>query len=149
MSFFKKKTEPTQPDARELVKEAIAYFLVLMTYADGSADDSEINTAVATLNRSYLFANNSVDDDYALLAAMEARMREDLEGYGDHYASILAGSDWKYTAAAMMCDVMMADGSIDEDEEHLLKELAARAGIAADELDGVFSVVLAMRRGWS
>ncbi|MEQ1868304.1 MAG: tellurite resistance TerB family protein [Micropepsaceae bacterium] len=133
---------------REEMKEAIAYFVVLMIYADGSVEDSEIAAARSTLARCHLFNDNSADEDFDLLRRMESKMQADAEGAAEHYAGILGSGEWKYTAAAIMCDIMLADGDVGDDELHLLTHLASTVGIDTAELEAMTATISALRRSW-
>lgn len=134
---------------REQVKEAVAYFVVLMIYADGTVEEAEVQAAMGTMARCGLFGDNTNDDDFRLLQRMERKMNEDAEGNAEEYAAILLAEDWKYTAAAIMTDIMLADGEIDSDELHLLSHLASRVGIDNSELNAMTSTVRALRRRWT
>lgn len=134
---------------RQEMKEAIAYFVVLMIHADGSVGDDEVNVAMGTLARCRLFSDNTNQEDFALLTRMERKMQQDADGLTGHYAQVLAQDGWKYTAAAILSDIMLSDGDIDQDEVRLLKMLCDRAGITEDELDAIVATVRAMRRAWT
>lgn len=134
--------------ARDEIKEAIAYFVVLMIYADGSVEDEEIHAARATMSRCGIFSDNTVDEDFKLLQRMEQKMRQDAEGNANKYAQILKKDEWKLTAAAIMTDIMLADGSIDSDEQHLLTHLASKVGIESTEINSIIATIKAMRRAW-
>lgn len=134
--------------SREEMKEAIAYFVVLMIYADGTVEDEEVRVAMGTLSRCGLFTNNTNDEDFELLQNMERKMNQDAEGNAQHYANILTRDDWKFTAAAIMADIMLADGNIDSDEIHFITHLAIKAGIGDEELEAIVATVKALRRPW-
>lgn len=149
MSFFKgafgSKTEATP---REQMKEAIAYFVILMIYADGAVEQSEVNAAQASLARCRLFGDNTIEDDFALLVRMEKKYSSDPEVYTSQYAEILTRDNWKYTAAAVLVDVMLSNGDVDRDEQALLQELAGVVGIDTDDLDAIVGTLSALRRDW-
>jgi len=134
--------------ARDEMKEAVAYFVVLMIYADGSVEDEEVNAAMGTVGRCRLFADNTNEEDFKLLQKMERKMNQDAEGNAEHYAEILRKDDWKYTAAAIMTDIMLADGDMDADELHLLNHLASKVGIEEGEIDAMVATIKALRRAW-
>lgn len=133
---------------REQMKEAVAYFVVLMIYADGSVEDEEVVAARSSLARCRLFSDNTTDEDFKLLQKMERKMNQDAEGNADKYSSVLERENWKYTAAAIMADIMLADGDADEDELALLEQLSGRVGIESEELVAITATVRALRRQW-
>ena len=149
MSFFKGAFgSKTEISPREQVKEAIAYFVIMMIYADGAVEQSEINSAQASLARCGLFGDNSVDDDFALLVRMEKKFDQNPEGYAQQYAEVLNHDNWKYTAAAILVDVMLANGDVDDDEQSLLLNLAHTVGIDPSDLDAMTGTIAALRRHW-
>lgn len=134
--------------AREQIKEAVAYFVVLTIYANGTVDDREVRTAMGSLARCALFANNTNDDDFDLLQRMEKKFGQNAEGNAAHYAQILEQDDWKFTAVAIMADVMLADGEADADEMHLILHLASQLTMSEAEVENTLSTLRALRRPW-
>ena len=149
MSFFKGALGgKTVTSPREQLKEAVAYFVIMMIYADGAVEQSEINSAQASLARCGLFGDNTVEDDFALLVRMEKKFGKDPEGFAAEYAQILNTDNWKYTAAAILVDVMLANGDVDEDEQGLLVGLADTVGIDRADLDAIVGTISSLRRPW-
>lgn len=134
---------------REQMKEAIAYFVIMMIYADGAVEQSEINAAQASLARCRLFGDNSIDEDFALLVRMEKKFDQDPETHAAHYAEVLSHDNWKYTAAAILVDIMLSNGDVDDDEQALLLGLARQVGIDPADLDAMVGTISALRRHWS
>lgn len=150
MAGFMKRTfgGGAELSARDEMKEAVAYFVILMIYADGEVEETEVNAAQGSLCRCQLFSDNSIDDDFKLLQKMETKMLQDAEGNAEHYAEILKKDDWKYTAAAIMTDIMLSDGDMDADEAHLLQHLGTKVGIEESELEAMTITIKALRRSW-
>lgn len=147
--FMDRPEDEHAPLSRESVKEAIAYFVILMIYADGEVGKQEVDAAVATLGRCHVFSDNSNDEDFALLQRMEQKMSDNEIANTRFYGAVLARSKWKYTAAAIMADIMLADGDVDLKELGLLSRLADSAQIDQKELDAITSTIKALRRGWA
>jgi uncharacterized tellurite resistance protein B-like protein len=146
--FMDEAEDELVPLVREHVKEAVAYFVVLMIYADGTVVKEEVDAAVGTIGRGRLFNDNSNDENFELLQRMEQKMTANEIGNTRFYGSILAKSKWKYTAAAIMVDIMLADGDVDLKEHGLLTRLADNAQIGQNELDSITSTIKALRRSW-
>ena len=150
MSFFKGAfSNKTAATPREQVKEAIAYFVIMMIYADGAVEQSEVNTAQASLARCGLFNDNTVDDDFALLLRMENKYAKDPDTHAFDYAEVLAREEWSYTAASILVDVMLANGDMDENEQSLLLSLSDKVGIEHSDLDAMVGTISALRRRWT
>jgi uncharacterized tellurite resistance protein B-like protein len=150
MGFFKGAfNNKTATSPREQLKEAVAYFVIMMIYADGAVEQSEINSAQSSLARCGLFSDNTVEDDFALLVRMEKKFAKDADGFAAEYAEILKTDNWQYTAAGILVDVMLANGDVDEDEQTLLAQLADTVGIDTGDLDALVGTIAALRRPWA
>ncbi len=150
MGLFKKGLSLSgERPPRQQVKDAVAYFVIAMIYADGDVEDSEVNTAQSSMARCGLFGDNNLEEDFALLVQMEKKYARDSQRFANEYATILKEHEWQYTTAAILIDVMLADNNIDDDEVGLLKELAAMLGLSDDELDAMLNTVMALRRPWT
>lgn len=141
--------ERPQTPTRQEMKEAIAYFVLFMNYSgSGEIDDFVINTTLNSLARCKLFADNTQDEDLNLLARLEGKLKEDAGKYAVEYSYVLEHDDWKYTAAALMADVMMADDVAEDSEIELLSNLADDVKITSDELQAIVATIRALRRAW-
>lgn len=117
------------------LREAVAFFVIAMIRADGVVEETELDAARATMARCILFAENSVEEDRALLRLAETALLADPVASAAHHAPALSGSPWRYTALAIMTDIMMADGAMDAHELRLLTEVAGQFGIDRQEVE--------------
>lgn len=149
--FFKRALgAETTLSPREEMKEAVAYFVVMMNWsASGDIDDAVMNATLNTIARCNLFADNNQEEDLQLLIRLEDKLKADANGNAAHYARILERDDWKYTAASLMADVMMADGLAEQSEINVLLTLATDVGIPEAELEAIVATTRALRRTWT
>ena len=136
--FFKKvKKEAINAGRRDLMQAVVAGSL-LVAYADGECEDSEItkmnNIISATpelsafgseLSKTISEYRRQLDADFQV---GKLRMRRELR-------DIDASEDDKALVFTIMCAIARADGTIEKAEEKVLREVAADLGINTDDYD--------------
>lgn len=129
-------TEPSQTAEQTdpLLHEAVAFLIVDMIWADGEVNARELDHARSSMARCRLFADSSIEDDKALIKRMEAASQEDRVGNRDHYSAILRESPWRFSALAIMADIMTADGVMDQREINVLLKAAEVQGVSEAEI---------------
>ena len=137
------KREPTEAD----VKEALAFFVLLMIYASsGEIDEDAIESSLTTLERCGLFKDDTRDDIFQLLVMVEKKVVSDDKLDEAAYFHTLQYDEWNLTALAMAADVMMSDGVSEDSEIELLTGLARDAQIGTEDLRAIYGTVHALRR---
>lgn len=120
-----------------VLREAVAFCVAAMINADGRADPAELDHARAALARCLLFADTDTAEDRTLLARMTDALETDPEGNAQRYGAVLHGSPWRYTALAIMADIMASDGRMEESEFAVLRRAAAILDATDHELEAI------------
>jgi len=121
----------------DLLREAVAFCVVSMIRADGRTEPAERDHARAALARCILFAESSVEADRALLDRMDGLVERDPDGAAAHYGAVLRDSPWRYTALAIMADIMASDGQLADAEFAVLANAAAIFDATEHDLEAV------------
>lgn len=135
--FGSKKEHETKPTQRDLQK-AIMILGCLVAMSDGDADQSEITRMKSTAARMPLFANNSIEEDEAVLEDAAKTYDADVLKAVHWATDILQYDNWRAVALCYMCEIVMADGSIDDDEIKILNGMCNDLNLDADEADAIF-----------
>ena len=128
--FFEKLTSllgtGAPPASKPDVKVAVAELLVTASLVDGNMDDDEIAVRDRLLK-------NKFDLDDAALAKLNSDAKEATENAVDFYRFTSTIKDaydreQRETVVEMLCEIILADGKIDEDEMNMAWRIAGLLG---------------------
>ena len=135
--FGSKNNSAVKPSQRDLQK-AIMILGCLVAMSDGKADQAEISRMKSTAARMPLFANNSVEEDEAVLEDAALTYDRDVLKAVHWATDTLQYDNWRAVAMCYMCEVVMADGSVDDDEIKILNGMCNDLNLGADEAEAIF-----------
>jgi uncharacterized tellurite resistance protein B-like protein len=125
--LFSTPKSPRQPDA----KLAVAELLIHASLADGHLDAAETETRDRLLKQKFELSENELS---SLTAQAETAYREAIDYFRFTNAIKEAyDREQRETILEMMCEIMVADGNIDNDELNLGWRVAGLLGFTTRE----------------
>lgn len=137
----------TVADAKLTQEEAFAGVLLGAVAADGEVADEEAAGLTATLTRMRLYDGWSDRDFHRTFRRLSADLRRDgLAALSPRLAEALP-ADLRVTAFVNACDLVLADGTVEEAESRLIDDLQRHLGVPDEFAAKVVEVVTAKNRG--
>lgn len=147
MGLFDKIIGGAAGDRPLTTEEAFAVVLLVAMAADGHVSDEERREFGAIVNRVKLYRAMNGDQFAAMMDKLEGLLhREGAERLLDRAAQGLP-EELRETAFALAADLVLADGSVETEERHLLEALQARLGLPAPTALKIVEVLLVKNRG--
>src|SRR5688572_1952194 len=135
-------------EKREMTKaEAFAGVLLSAVASDGHISDEEARGLCTILGRMKLYDNWSSDKFNSMINRLIGMLkRMGPEEVLAACAPVLS-SEMRETAFVNACDLLLADGGIEEEEKVFLDSLQKRLGISGDQALSVVEVMIMKNRG--
>lgn len=135
--FSKRKNTATKPSRYDLQK-ALFVMGCAVAMADGEADEKEINKMESVAARMPLFGNNTTQEDTAVMEDAGRMYDEGSRPAVDWAVGILQYENWRAVAVCFMCEIVMADGEVDDGEMKVLTGVCQELGMVMDEAQAIF-----------
>ncbi len=138
----------TQKESQEMaVQEAFAGILLAAAAADGHIADEEAEGLWSTLSRMRMFESWSGQQfSHMMDRLVKILKRHDVDGLLDRCVNSLPNKLHE-TAFANACDIVLADGVVEEDEEEFLEKLQRRLDVSGDEALTIVEVMIIKNKG--
>lgn len=137
----------TVTDAKLSQEEAFAGVLLAAVAADGEVAEEEATGLAATLMRMRLYDGWADRDFHRAFRRLSADLRRDgLAAFTARLAEALP-PDLRVTAFVNACDLVLADGAVEETESRLIDDLQRRLGVPDEFAAKVVEVLTAKNRG--
>lgn len=138
-SAAKKSKQANNPTRRELQK---AFMIVgcIMAISDGEAESVELKRMQSAAARMPLFANNTADEDTEVLIEASDWFDEEKAESISWAISVLRYKNWGVPALCFICEVMVADGQIDDNEISILLEASELLGINEEKTHEIYNI---------
>lgn len=133
---------------KELTKaEAFAGILLAAAGADGHIADEEVSSLCTTTQRMKLFSNIAPNKFGTMMDGLvKILKREGVEKLVERCAEALP-DDLRETAFANACDIVLADGVVEDEEKELIEKLQNELDIPGDRALDIVSVMVIKNRG--
>jgi len=129
MGFFNKFSSTT-----ELTPAiALATSMIYMMSVDGDVSDEEINYLAVKL-----FAIGDADELISL--SQKYSKKQDLEAFQKE-ANEKLSEDQKFTVLANLIDILLADGSAEEEEQDLFFSFVEAFGVSEEDIQGYIDIL--------
>ncbi|MBN9520721.1 tellurite resistance TerB family protein [bacterium] len=134
--------------AKGLTKhEAFAGILLAASAVDGHIASEEISTLINTISRMKLYSNFN-DDKYG---RMFDRLMKMLKKHGaielTERCAPEVPDDLRETVFANACDIVLADGVVEDEERELIEKLQNELEIPGDEAMDIVRIMVIKNRG--
>ncbi len=138
----------TQKESQEmLVQEAFAGVLLGAAASDGHIADEEAEGLWTTLSRMRMFETWSGQQFSHMMGKLvKILKRHDVDGLLDRCVSGLPRKLHE-TAFANACDIVLADGVVEEEEEEFLEKLQRKLDVSGDEALTIVEVMIIKNKG--
>lgn len=134
----KSKPEEAYVPTRRDIQKAIFVIGCAITMADGQEDDAEITRMKTSASRMPLFGNNTTEEDEAIMQEAASSYDEDVLTTLNWAIGVLQHQNWCAVAACYMCDIMMADGDVDEKEFDVYHGIAQDMSLKREEAEMIY-----------
>jgi len=128
-------------------RAAFAAVLLVTVAADGNISDDESRAFGAIVNRMQLFKSQTSSEFSAMMDRLFAVIRREDPKILLMSAAKVLPAELVETAFAIAVDLVLADGSVEDQEKQLLEDLQSALGIRDDFAEKVVTVMLAKNRG--
>jgi tellurite resistance protein TerB len=134
LGFLKKAAKSVAVEAKAVL-EATCAAAALVAAADGDIEDAERQKMVKLITNhstlGVLYKSNDIEAcaDKSFKLAKEASGRQQLARELDDLKKIEGGAQMAEDVYLLACDIAMADGELEAEEEAVLKKLANRLGV--------------------
>ena len=146
MGLFDDTFETNKP--KELSKqEAFAGILMAANASDGHVSDEEVQGFFTIMMRMKMFENYTDDKMRHMIDRMLGLLkRQGVDGVLDRCARTLPEELHK-TAFANACDLILADGVVEEEEKEFINKLWKILGISGDDAKTIAQVMVIKNKG--
>lgn len=127
-------------------QQALMTIVVAAVKADGQVSDGEIRRIRSLCLLNPLFATNSTEQDNEILRFADTTTHQ----LGDQAVALAAAAlppPLRETAFAYACDMVLADGVVTADEEHMIVDLAGKLGVSAELAHAIVTTTIVRNRG--
>lgn len=133
---------------KELSKaEGFAGILLAAAAADGHISDEEVSSLCTTVQRMKMFSNVSSNKFNSMMDTLHKILkREGVDKLVERCAEVLP-DDLRETAFANACDIVLADGVVEDEEKELIEKLQNELDIPGDRALDIVSVMVIKNRG--
>jgi len=127
--------------------EAFAGILLGAVACDGHYSDEEVQTLFTTLGRMKLYENWSGDKYSSMMNRLQSGLKK--AGPDKFLAQVTQAlpDDLRETAFANACDIVLADGVVEDEEKDFLDKLQKALDITGDTALDIVQVMIIKNRG--
>lgn len=138
----------TQKESQEMaVQEAFAGILLGAAASDGHIADEEAEGLWTTLSRMRMFESWTGQKFSQMMDRLVRILkRRDVDGLLDRCAASLP-EKLHETAFANACDIVLADGVVEPEEEEFLEKLQRKLDVSGDEALSIVEVMIIKNKG--
>jgi hypothetical protein len=138
----------TQKESQEMaVQEAFAGILLGAAASDGHIADEEAEGLWVTLSRMRMFDSwTGQQFSHMMDRLVKILKRHDVDGLLDRCVASLP-QKMHETAFANACDIVLADGVVEADEEEFLEKLQRKLDVSGDEALTIVEVMIIKNKG--
>jgi len=127
--------------------EAFAGILLGAVASDGHYSDEEVHGLFTILGRMKLYENWTGDKMSSMMNRLQSILKKDgLEKYLNRVCEALA-EDLRETVFANACDLVLADGVVEDEEKEFLDTLQKKLEISGDTALDIVQVMIIKNRG--
>ncbi len=128
-------------------QEAFAGILMGASGCDGQIADEEVGGLITTLLRMKLYQRFGDKHYHQMLSKLHGVLKR--KGVDVLIGACVAAlpDDLRETAFANACDIVLADGVVEDDEKEFLNEITRKLDIAADRAKKIVKVMVIKNRG--
>lgn len=128
-------------------QEAFLGILLATAAADGDIADEEVNQITIPINRMKLFASASGDDVKKMVEKILKNLKKDgPDAVMDKCVQALP-KELHGTVFAWACEVVLADGVVENEEKTMLEKLQKKLELPASEAKEIVRVMIIKNRG--
>ena len=146
MSLFDDAFDDIKP--KDLTKQdAFAGILMAANASDGHVSDEEVQGFFTVLGRMKMYENWTEDKMRNMIDRMLGMIkRKGVEGALTACAKVLP-EDLHKTAFANACDMILADGVVEDEEKEFINKLWRALGISGDDAKTIAQVMVIKNKG--
>jgi hypothetical protein len=128
-------------------QEGFAGVLLGASACDGHIADEEVNTLITTLARMKMYQNMTGQKFRAMMDRLLGILkRNGADGLLDKAAPSVP-PELRETAFACACDIVLADGVVEENEKEFVNTLVQKLEIGGDRASTIVDVMVVKNRG--
>ena len=128
-------------------QEAFAGILLAAAAADGHIADEEAVGLWSTIERMKMFQNYTPDKFNQMMGALVKILKRDGVDKLVDKAVESVPTELRETAFANACNIVLADGVVEDEEKALIEKLQVKLGISGDQAIDIVRVMVIKNKG--